>query len=118
MMPCQKVPNHTFGFTLIELMIVIAIIGILASIVIPHYQEYTQQAADNACLAEAQHYAQSVAIAITTNKSNIPGHVASACRQITTPSETTNSLQVVPAKTGTGITINCDLTNNGLCAKS
>jgi len=44
------------GFTLIELMIVVAIIAILAAIALPQYRQYTQRSANSACLAEAKAY--------------------------------------------------------------
>lgn len=40
----QKVPNQSVGFTLIELMITVAVIAILAAIAYPSYQSYVIRA--------------------------------------------------------------------------
>ncbi len=55
----QKLRNKE-GFTLIELMIVIAIIGILAAIAIPNFISYRKKAYDGAANANIQDLATAV----------------------------------------------------------
>ena len=48
--------NKQEGFTLIELMIVIAIIGILSAIAIPNFLSYRQKGKDSAAKSEASNF--------------------------------------------------------------
>ena len=66
------------GFTLIELMIVVAIIGILAAIAIPQYQTYVVKVQVTRAMSEAGALKTKVETCITDGKTTV-GSAAGAC---------------------------------------
>ncbi|MDH3459910.1 MAG: pilin [Burkholderiaceae bacterium] len=85
------------GFTLIELMIVVAIIGILAAVALPAYQDYTKRAKVSEVVLAASSCRTTITEVYQSASGSVPGADAWGCESASPTSKYVKSISTSTA---------------------
>jgi type IV pilus assembly protein PilA len=107
------------GFTLIELMIVVAIIGILAAVAVPQYQTYTKKAKFTEVVQATQPFKLGVELCYQNNNNSLTNCTPGGAD---VPANTTLSAGFVSSVTvasgGTGVVTAAAISGSGLAGET
>ncbi|MHC4845917.1 MAG: type II secretion system protein, partial [Planctomycetota bacterium] len=72
-MTCTRLKPRSAGFTLVELLIVVIILGVLAAVVIPQFQNTTEQAKESSLAASLSTIRQAISLYRVQHNEVYPG---------------------------------------------